>query len=210
MAYELTSRRLAMLATINWCEGSPAYNQAFNYVEFNNYGPHPNLKIPFGNTYSTAAGAYQFLYSTWQAGIKFLGIPDFMSPENQDQVGIYCYAQKRKALQYVDSGDLDNAIQILSWEWASMPVVFSETVGGKFYEAGEGRYGQGSKSLSAIKDYYNGALAFYNGGVETLNPVAYNEAVKKKSLLKRVLPSRSSFSFLRPSSFLFGSKKINK
>lgn len=205
--YTLTPRRLALLSTINWCEGLPGYNQAFNYIEFNNYGPHPNLKTPFGNTYSTAAGAYQFLYSTWQSAISHLGLPDYMSPENQDQAALYL-VEYRKALALIDAGDLPGALQKLSWEWASIPVVYTETIKGKTYQAGSGRYGQGTKTLPAITEYYNNSLAFYSGGPVTITPVAYNEAVKKKSLLKRAPISRS-FAFSWPGLFTSSMTKKN-
>lgn len=145
-----------MLQTINWAEGSPDWNEAFNFIKFNNYGPHPNLHTPFGNDgdYSTAAGAYQILYSTWHSAINALGLPDYMSPENQDQVAIYLI-DIRGALYDVDNGNIENAIQKLSWEWASLPVVFSEVAyNGDYYEAGEGRYGQGVKSLDSLLDKY--------------------------------------------------------
>ncbi len=156
--YLITPERSAMLNTINWAEGSPAYNQAFNYIVFNNYGPHPNLHIPFGDTYTTAAGRYQFLWQTWQDAIKALGLPDYMSPENQDQAALWLIDKKRGVLDNVDAGDVRGAVQKLSWEWASLPVVFTETVNGKTYYAGSGRYGQPTKTIDQIITFFNEEL----------------------------------------------------
>lgn len=118
--YQITPERRAMLNTINWAEGSPGYDELFAYVPFNNYGPHPKYVVNAGGYQSTAAGAYQILYSTWQMGIDALGLPDYMSPENQDQVALYLI-EYRDALSDVDNGNLDAAITKLSWEWASLP-----------------------------------------------------------------------------------------
>ncbi len=138
--YQLTPERKAFLKTINWAEGTPGYNQLFSYVPFNNLGPHPNQKIPFGNTYSTAAGAYQFLYSTWQDVIKRLGIADFMSAENQDQAALQ-RINDRGALEDIDRGDIASAINKLSWEWASLPPA---------------RYGgQSARSVNEVISKYN-------------------------------------------------------
>lgn len=143
-----------MLDTINWAEGGPNFDELYNYVPFNNYGPHPNKKITAGGYTSTAAGAYQILYSTWQYAIKALGIPDYMSPENQMQVALFLIDQ-RNALGDIDSGNIYMAIQKISWEWASLPVVYSETVNGIYYKAGSGRYGQHVQSIDSIIDTYN-------------------------------------------------------
>ena len=177
MTYELTPERLAALATINWCEGSPDYNEAFGYAPFNNLGPHPGTKFPFGNTYTTAHGAYQFLLSTWQYCVSGLGIEDYMSPENQDQAALYLIDVKRKALGFIDAGDMASALDSLSYEWASLP---------------PGRYGQPIKQYDEVLDYFADSLAFYRGE-GTLSPVGYNEVVKKKYLRStpsRLLPSR--------------------
>jgi len=200
MAYILTPERLAALATINWCEGSPDYDQAFGYAAFNNLGPHPGTKYTFdadgdghidGNDYTTAAGAYQFLLSTWTDAINGLGIPNYMSAENQDQAAMWLIDVKRKCLSYIDNGDIVGAMDKLSYEWASLP---------------PGRYGQPIKTMEQVQNYYADSLAFYRGN-NTLSPVGYNEAVKKKFILKRVLPLRLSLpSYLRT---FFYSRKLN-
>lgn len=53
------------------------YRTLFGGKLFNDYAQHPRVKVPFRNTYSTAAGAYQFLYSTWYRLSLELGLKDF-------------------------------------------------------------------------------------------------------------------------------------
>lgn len=138
MTYKITPERQAMLDTINWCEGEPGYNQLFSYKPFDNNGPHPDVCIPFGDTCSTAAGRYQFLYNTWQDTIKVLGIPDYMSASNQDQAALQ-RIDYRGAMDDVDSGNIESAVSKLSYEWASLP---------------PGRYGQPIKTLDQVLNYY--------------------------------------------------------
>lgn len=140
--FSITPARKAFLKMVNWAEGSPGYNQLFDYIPFNNLAPHPNLKIPFGNTYTTAAGAYQFLYSTWQNAIKKLGVTDYMSAENQDQAALQLISD-RGALSDVDQGNIESAINKVSYEWASLP---------------PGRYSQNYRSLPDLIAVYNNEL----------------------------------------------------
>lgn len=146
--YQLTPQRNAFLDTINWAEGSPRYDQLFNFVQFPNYpGAHPNLQITAGGFTSTATGAYQFLYSTWQNVIDALGINDYMDETNQDQGALYLI-DYRDALTDVDNGNIESAITKVSWEWASLPPF---------------RYtGQGTKTMEEVINYYNERLEFYN------------------------------------------------
>lgn len=141
--YTITAARRAILSTINWCEGSPGYNELYNYVLFNNNGPHPNKTVCAGAYCSTAAGAYQFLHSTWLSCIEALGLPDYMSPENQDQCALYLIDQEG-ALQDVDSGNVTAAVYNLANIWASLP---TESTGTSYY-------GQGGKSIGEILSYY--------------------------------------------------------
>lgn len=183
MKYELTPERRAILATINWCEGLPDYGQLFAYVPFNCYGPHPNQVVNASGYKSTAAGAYQFLYGSWQDTIADIGIEDYMAPENQDDAALG-RIEWRGVLDEIDNGNLEAAIQKLSWEWASMPVMWDEVVNGKQYVRGQGRYGQPIKSPDAVVNYYNDSLAYFGGEANPpISPVEYNQTIKKK--LKR-------------------------
>jgi muramidase (phage lysozyme) len=145
--YLITPERQAILNTINWAEGSPDWNELFAYVPFNNYGPHPNLVVTSGGYSSTAAGAYQILYSTWHMAIDALGLPDYMSPENQMQVALYLI-DYRGALGDVDNGNIEAAINKISWEWASLP---------------PSRYGQPIRTMDEVLDKYNSELGSNSG-----------------------------------------------
>lgn len=85
---------------------------------------HPNILVPFTQTDGTqnktsAAGAYQFLKSTWDEEAKELNLPDF-SPRSQDLAAIN-RLRKRGALDDVLNGRLDAAVSKLGKEWASLP-----------------------------------------------------------------------------------------
>lgn len=80
---------------------------------------HPSTAVVRGALKSTAAGAYQFLASTWGDVVKALGPMDF-SPANQD-LGAAFLINRRGALQDAISGDLASAISKCNREWASLP-----------------------------------------------------------------------------------------
>lgn len=96
-------------------EGQP--NNAFHWKD------HPNLPISAsigGNGItSTAAGAYQFLYSTWKECEKALNLPDF-AELSQDKACLYLL-KRRKALDDVESGNFTSAIAKTNTIWASLP-----------------------------------------------------------------------------------------
>ena len=80
----------AFLKLLRYAENVPRdddqlYYRLFGGGMFTDISKHPNKRITIGNYTSTAAGAYQILYSTWfkakQDGIAF----DF-SPASQDAV----------------------------------------------------------------------------------------------------------------------------
>lgn len=80
-------------------------------------GEWPGAK--FGNGISTAAGAYQFIVKTWRS-LKRKGVVVDFSPESQD-AGAVELIRGRKALGAVEAGDLRGALNLVSWEWASLP-----------------------------------------------------------------------------------------
>lgn len=122
-----------MLDTIAKCEGTgDCYNALFGYhpvwhperIFDNGYLRHPNIKFPFTQTdgtlnYSTAAGRYQFIFRTWTMVAERIGAPDF-SPAWQDE-GALSQIEFLGALDDVDAGRLQDAIDKLSGEWASLP-----------------------------------------------------------------------------------------
>lgn len=146
--FEITPQRRAALDTINWCEGSPAYNQTYAYHTFDNNGPHPNNPIMAGAFTSTAAGAFQFIYSTWKNVIAKLGIEDKMTPVNQDQAALQLISD-RGVLPKIDQGNIQSALSGLSYEWASMPNPATNA----------SRYiPQKSKLISDVVNYFNTRL----------------------------------------------------
>jgi muramidase (phage lysozyme) len=74
-----------------------------------------NGKIDF----TTAAGAYQITYTTWQDCAKALGLQDF-SPASQDLAAVFLI-DRRGALDDVLAGRIVAAINKLGQEWASLP-----------------------------------------------------------------------------------------
>lgn len=100
------------------------YNTLFGNQRFNSLNAHPNIKKSFRQTdgkvnYTTAAGRYQFLNSTWNNLAKQYGFRSF-SPQEQD-LGALALIAQRGALQDVLSGNYVGAIQKLGKVWASLP-----------------------------------------------------------------------------------------
>ncbi len=79
---------------------------------------HPGSYL-FNETTYSAAGAYQFLKTTWTGLEKKLNLPDF-SPESQDKAAVE-KIKERKAYNFVTTGDLNGAIDKLTNEWVSLP-----------------------------------------------------------------------------------------
>ena len=83
------------------------------------YKDHPNIANHGGGITSTAAGAYQFLYSTWKECQRALSLPDF-SPLSQDKACIYLL-KRRRAIDDIETGNFTSAINKCNREWASLP-----------------------------------------------------------------------------------------
>ncbi len=165
------SRVRAMLDTIAFAEGTNGnygrvvygtvlgasdrnapYNHALvgkRNVVVNNFERHPNLAVRWANGQppSSAAGRYQFLYSTW----KGLNMPDF-SPRSQD-LGAIKLMQRRGMIEPLLRGDFTAAIHKGAPEWASLPV----SSGGSYYG------GQGAKTLGDLRGVYSNSLKRYEG-----------------------------------------------
>lgn len=100
------------------------YNTMFGNERFGNLSAHPNVRKAFKQTdgqtnYTTAAGRYQFLNSTWNNLAKRYGFRDF-SPQAQD-LGAIALIAGRGALNDVLKGNWQAAIQKTGKEWASLP-----------------------------------------------------------------------------------------
>ncbi len=97
------------------------YNVVVGGSLFNNYSDHPNIVVhlPKLGIRSTAAGRYQILRRYFVAYKEQLGLPDF-SPESQDKIAIQLIRECR-ALQDIEQGNIETAIEKCSSRWASLP-----------------------------------------------------------------------------------------
>ena len=112
----------AFLIMIRYAEGTTGkdgYRKLFGGGLFNDYARHPNTRVTRYGITSTAAGAYQILFRTWQEVQAKLSLVDF-SPRSQDRAAIELI-RRRKALDDVLAGRFSEAILKCRKEWASLP-----------------------------------------------------------------------------------------
>lgn len=112
----------AMLRVIRAGEGTAGpngYRTLFGGGLFDGYADHPRVTIKRSGYTSTAAGAYQFLASTWDETARVMRLADF-SPASQDFAAVGRIAA-RGALDDVRAGRFDAAIRKIAREWASLP-----------------------------------------------------------------------------------------
>lgn len=92
VAAGLSGPNRALLNAIASTE-APAYNILHGGGTFDSFDQHPNKRVeiksgPNKGKFSTAAGRYQFIYSTWKEAQAALQLPDF-SPESQDRAAVW-------------------------------------------------------------------------------------------------------------------------
>lgn len=117
----------ALLAVIRRGEGTADANGYARLVgggQFQSFADHPRIvksgTFKNGKTWrSSAAGAYQFLTSTWDETARIMGLTDF-TPASQDRGAVGRIAA-RGALEDAKAGRFDVAVQKIATEWASMP-----------------------------------------------------------------------------------------
>jgi muramidase (phage lysozyme) len=112
----------AFFAVIRAGEGtsdSGGYSRHYGGTSFDSFADHPRIAITAGRWTSTAAGAYQFLSRTWDECASALDLADF-SPKNQDLAALFLI-DRRKALEDVLAGRIEQAIAKCNREWASLP-----------------------------------------------------------------------------------------
>lgn len=112
----------AMLRVIRTGEGTAGpdgYRIIFGGRTFDSFADHPRVTVKSGAYTSSAAGAYQFIVSSWDETRRVMNLPDF-SPRSQDLAALGRIAA-RGALEDVKGGRFDQAIKKLSREWASLP-----------------------------------------------------------------------------------------
>jgi len=98
--------------------GYDGYNKLIGGGSFADFSRHPNIYK--GKYNSTAAGAYQFVFSTWLDDSNKLSLQDF-TPENQDLAAVYEIGKKRGAINDILSGDIISAIEKTRGVWVSLP-----------------------------------------------------------------------------------------
>ncbi|MBW4495023.1 MAG: glycoside hydrolase family 104 protein [Oscillatoria princeps RMCB-10] len=116
----------AFLAVIRWAEGTSGadgYKTQYTFKKFGDFSDHPR-SVNCGNfngkrLCSDAAGAYQFLSSTWDTLDKKLNLPDF-SPASQDRAAVELLRQNG-ALAKLEKGDFEGAVFANAGTWAPLP-----------------------------------------------------------------------------------------
>lgn len=114
----------AFLKAIRLGEGTldeRGYNRIVGGEEFEDFSQHPRQRIyiPRYKVYSTAAGAYQIIWPTWETLQTRYDFPDF-SPQCQDEAAV-ALIDGRHALWDVKQGKLLVAVDKCALEWASLP-----------------------------------------------------------------------------------------
>lgn len=116
----------AFLRVIRFAEGTDSqdgYQIQFTGTRFYSFADHPRVarcgRIRGNPVCSTAAGAYQFLSSTWDDVASAIGARDF-SPASQDR-GAIELIERAGAMGDIESGNIARAIAKLAPVWASFP-----------------------------------------------------------------------------------------
>jgi muramidase (phage lysozyme) len=114
----------AFLKSIRLGEGTmddAGYYRIVGGGTFTDDSTHPRIRvyIPRYKVYSTAAGAYQIIFPTWQGLCKQYGFTGF-TPQEQDEMAVALIVG-RKAIDEVMAGKIEDAIALCSAEWASLP-----------------------------------------------------------------------------------------
>lgn len=112
----------AFLKVIRSGEGTAdanGYRRIFGGQLFVGYADHPRITVKKSGYTSSAAGAYQFIISTWDETKRIMGLKDF-SPASQDLAALGRIAA-RGALDDVIAGRFEMAVKKCAREWASLP-----------------------------------------------------------------------------------------
>jgi muramidase (phage lysozyme) len=120
---------------------------------------------------STAAGAYQFLARTWDECRAALQLPDFLPP-SQDMAAVFLI-RRRRALEHVIAGRLEEAIAACAREWASLP---------------GSPYGQPVKTMAQCRAVYEGAGGLYAAAAPNVPPAVPTPASEPPGPDQRPIP----------------------
>jgi muramidase (phage lysozyme) len=145
-----SSNLMAFLRMIRYAEGTSnleGYQIMFTSRRFNNFIDHPrrmNCNVFRGRQLcSTAAGAYQFLDTTWDMIARSIGATDF-GPGWQDRAATELI-RRSGALADIEAGNIERAIAKTAGIWASFPRWQGDT---------RGRYNQAVKPMSELLRVY--------------------------------------------------------
>jgi len=126
LAFPASVNLKAFLRVIRYAEGTDAedgYQIQYTGARFYDFNDHPRVakcgSIRGASVCSTAAGAYQFLETTWDDVAYRIGATDF-SPTWQDR-GAMELIIRAGAMADVESGNVEKAIAKLAPTWASFP-----------------------------------------------------------------------------------------
>ena len=125
-------------------KGSPMYNTAFNYNEFDNSKPHPGTVYGSANVSSAAHGAGQFMPDTWREINDGINAP--MTAANRDAAALRLATQRG---QYDFTKPFSDQASNLAGIWASFPTA----QGRSQYNFDDGTP-QPSRSLSELTNFY--------------------------------------------------------
>ena len=126
--------------------GDKGYTTMFTGAQFSDMSRHPAQINSANGLSSDAAGAFQFLSTTYNPAAKKLGITDF-SPQSQEKVGKYLAQQRgmNTDIVHTDKASFLKALDKIAPEWASMPTV----------KTGTSYYGQGGLTPDEAWNIYN-------------------------------------------------------
>lgn len=124
---QLTPEAYALLNAIASTESAGNWNVIYGGSRFDNYDQHPREYVeiksgPNKGKYSSAAGKYQILASTYDRVAPKLGITDF-SPESQQKIAWYLAneAYGPGLQEALEAGDLGTVAKRLAPVWTSLP-----------------------------------------------------------------------------------------
>lgn len=124
----MTPNQKAFLDMLATSEGTIAvrgsdngYNVVVGGRLFSSYATHPGDRVWIKSIkqFSTAAGRYQMIISTWSHWQQRLKLPDF-SPASQDAAALGII-EAAGAFPDLETGDLPSAIGKCAHIWASLP-----------------------------------------------------------------------------------------